>query len=77
MAQSSNGWHEDVACATVVAPIATWTNDEIDSFIRDIHEYGRPLRPRIAHTACTLQHYPYDICSMRATGPPDQFLHSL
>eukprot|EP00969_Alexandrium_andersonii_P217962 9627562-Alexandrium_andersonii.AAC.1 len=71
MAQSTNGWHEDVACTTVMTPIGTWTNDDIDMYVRDIHDYGRPLRPRIAHVACNLQQYPHDIRSMRATGPPD------
>eukprot|EP00969_Alexandrium_andersonii_P163954 7246585-Alexandrium_andersonii.AAC.1 len=33
MTNSSNGWHEDMACAAVMTPLDNWTNDEVMRFM--------------------------------------------
>eukprot|EP00969_Alexandrium_andersonii_P205300 9071165-Alexandrium_andersonii.AAC.1 len=60
-----------MACTAVLTPLTGWTRPEILRVMRDIHHFGRPLHPRIAHTACNPAHYPYDVRSGRAPGPPD------
>eukprot|EP00969_Alexandrium_andersonii_P288552 12756234-Alexandrium_andersonii.AAC.1 len=71
MAQSCAGWREDAAITAVVAALGSWGDHDLGIFIRHLRIFGRPLTPRMAHTACCPQEYPYDIRSMRADGPPD------
>eukprot|EP00969_Alexandrium_andersonii_P241420 10660577-Alexandrium_andersonii.AAC.1 len=77
MVQGACAWHDDIACTAVLTPAASWTTQEILRVMRDLHDFGRPLHPRIVHVACNPAHYSSDLRSSRPPAAPDQFYHFL